>query len=73
MDFVGLTNTQNECYLNSCIQPLVNTYEFADYFLQGKHKEYLDKVNHSPFSSKGELPKKFAELVTRMLWGRKTK
>ncbi|TKY62744.1 Ubiquitin carboxyl-terminal hydrolase 5 [Spatholobus suberectus] len=60
----GLLNLGNTCYMNSAIQCLVHTPEFARYFREDYHRE----INwQNPFGMVGELALAFGELL-RKLW-----
>ncbi|KVI11543.1 Peptidase C19, ubiquitin carboxyl-terminal hydrolase 2 [Cynara cardunculus var. scolymus] len=60
----GLLNFGNTCFMNSAIQCLVHTPEFARYFREDYHQE----INwHNPLGMVGELALAFGE-VLRKLW-----
>ncbi|KAL5546774.1 hypothetical protein UlMin_006461 [Ulmus minor] len=60
----GLLNLGNTCFMNSAIQCLVHTPEFAKYFRDDYHQE----INwHNPLGMVGELALAFGELL-RKLW-----
>ncbi|PWA60653.1 Peptidase C19, ubiquitin carboxyl-terminal hydrolase 2 [Artemisia annua] len=60
----GLLNFGNTCFMNSAIQCLVHTPEFARYFREDYHQE----INwHNPLGLVGELALAFGELL-RKLW-----
>nr|XP_043621900.1 ubiquitin carboxyl-terminal hydrolase 5-like [Erigeron canadensis] len=60
----GLLNFGNTCFMNSAIQCLVHTPEFARYFREDYHQE----INwHNPLGMVGELALAFGELL-RKLW-----
>ncbi|XP_014491293.1 ubiquitin carboxyl-terminal hydrolase 5 [Vigna radiata var. radiata] len=60
----GLLNLGNTCYMNSAIQCLVHTPEFARYFREDYHRE----INwQNPLGMVGELALAFGELL-RKLW-----
>ncbi|KAK7396058.1 hypothetical protein VNO78_16790 [Psophocarpus tetragonolobus] len=60
----GLLNLGNTCYMNSAIQCLVHTPEFAKYFREDYHQE----INwQNPLGMVGELALAFGELL-RKLW-----
>ncbi|CAI0374597.1 unnamed protein product [Linum tenue] len=65
--YVGLTGLQNlgnTCFMNSAIQCLVHTPEFAKYFREDYHQE----INwQNPFGMVGELALAFGDLL-RKLW-----
>lgn len=61
---IGLLNLGNTCYMNSAIQCLVHTPEFARYFREDYHRE----INwQNPLGMVGELALAFGELL-RKLW-----
>ncbi|KAK4758907.1 hypothetical protein SAY87_020208 [Trapa incisa] len=60
----GLLNLGNTCFMNSAIQCLVHTPEFAKYFQEDYHQE-INRQN--PFGMVGELALAFGELL-RKLW-----
>ncbi|TVU25493.1 hypothetical protein EJB05_27992 [Eragrostis curvula] len=60
----GLHNLGNTCYMNSAIQCLVHTPEFATYFCQDYHRE-INRQN--PLGNVGELAVAFGDLL-RKLW-----
>ncbi|GMH26056.1 hypothetical protein Nepgr_027899 [Nepenthes gracilis] len=60
----GLLNLGNTCYMNSAIQCLVHTPEFARYFREDYHRE-INRQN--PLGNVGELALAFGELL-RKLW-----
>ncbi|EPS70953.1 ubiquitin carboxyl-terminal hydrolase, partial [Genlisea aurea] len=60
----GLLNLGNTCFMNSAIQCLVHTPEFAQYF----HEDYHQEINRqNPLGMVGELALAFGELL-RKLW-----
>ncbi|GAB2280869.1 ubiquitin-specific protease [Dionaea muscipula] len=60
----GLLNLGNTCFMNSAIQCLVHTPEFAKYFQDAYHRE----INwQNPLGMVGELALAFGELL-RKLW-----
>uniref|UniRef100_A0A2P2LYE8 Ubiquitin carboxyl-terminal hydrolase n=3 Tax=Rhizophora mucronata TaxID=61149 RepID=A0A2P2LYE8_RHIMU len=60
----GLMNLGNTCFMNSAIQCLVHTPEFAKYFRDNYHQE----INwQNPLGMVGELALAFGELL-RKLW-----
>lgn len=60
----GLLNLGNTCFMNSAIQCLVHTPEFATYFREDYHQE----INwQNPLGMVGELALAFGELL-RKLW-----
>ncbi|XP_057437889.1 ubiquitin carboxyl-terminal hydrolase 5 [Lotus japonicus] len=60
----GLMNLGNTCFMNSAIQCLVHTPEFAKYFREDYHQE----INwQNPLGMVGELALAFGELL-RKLW-----
>ncbi|PON49641.1 Ubiquitinyl hydrolase [Parasponia andersonii] len=60
----GLLNLGNTCFMNSAIQCLVHTPEFAKYFREDYHQE----INwQNPLGMVGELALAFGELL-RKLW-----
>ncbi|KAJ8759951.1 hypothetical protein K2173_010807 [Erythroxylum novogranatense] len=61
---IGLLNLGNTCFMNSAIQCLVHTPEFAKYFREDYHQE----INwQNPLGMVGELALAFGELL-RKLW-----
>ncbi|PWA50595.1 peptidase C19, ubiquitin-specific peptidase, DUSP domain-containing protein [Artemisia annua] len=61
---IGLLNFGNTCFMNSAIQCLVHTPEFASFFIGDFHKE----INwQNPLGMEGELAMAFGELLRR-LW-----
>ncbi|XP_024031099.1 ubiquitin carboxyl-terminal hydrolase 5 isoform X2 [Morus notabilis] len=60
----GLLNLGNTCFMNSAIQCLVHTPEFAKYFREDYHQEINWK---NPLGMVGELALAFGELL-RKLW-----
>ncbi|KAG0459820.1 hypothetical protein HPP92_022948 [Vanilla planifolia] len=65
LGLIGLLNLGNTCFMNSAIQCLVHTPEFAQYFREDYHKEINWK---NPLGMVGELAMAFGELL-RKLWG----
>ncbi|XP_062197041.1 ubiquitin carboxyl-terminal hydrolase 5-like isoform X2 [Phragmites australis] len=64
LGLTGLINLGNTCYMNSAIQCLVHTPEFARYFCEDYHRE----INwQNPLGMVGELALAFGELL-RKLW-----
>ncbi|KAL6875597.1 hypothetical protein ACP4OV_013110 [Aristida adscensionis] len=64
LGLTGLINLGNTCYMNSAIQCLVHTPEFATYFREDYHRE----INwQNPLGMVGELALAFGELL-RKLW-----
>ncbi|CAI9300916.1 unnamed protein product [Lactuca saligna] len=61
---IGLLNLGNTCFMNTAIQCLVHTPQFARYFLGDFHQE-INRDN--PLGMQGELALAFGELV-RKLW-----
>uniref|UniRef100_A0A803MRX8 Ubiquitin carboxyl-terminal hydrolase n=1 Tax=Chenopodium quinoa TaxID=63459 RepID=A0A803MRX8_CHEQI len=60
----GLLNLGNTCYMNSAIQCLVHTPEFARYF----REDYFGEINwQNPMGMVGELALSFGELL-RKIW-----
>ncbi|MFS7964623.1 putative ubiquitinyl hydrolase 1 [Helianthus anomalus] len=61
---IGLLNFGNTCFMNSAIQCLVHTPEFARFFIGDFHQE----INwQNPLGMEGELAMAFGELLRR-LW-----
>lgn len=60
----GLINLGNTCFMNSAIQCLVHTPEFASYFQEDYHQE-INRQN--PLGMVGELALAFGDLLRR-LW-----
>ncbi|XP_074276694.1 ubiquitin carboxyl-terminal hydrolase 5 [Silene latifolia] len=64
MGLTGLLNLGNTCFMNSAIQCLVHTPEFANYF----REDYSGEINwQNPMGMVGELALAFGELL-RKLW-----
>ncbi|KAL7124612.1 hypothetical protein ABFS83_14G060800 [Erythranthe nasuta] len=61
---IGLLNLGNTCFMNSAIQCLVHTPEFAQYFREDYHQE-INRQN--PLGMVGELAVAFGDLL-RKLW-----
>lgn len=64
LGLMGLQNLGNTCFMNSAIQCLVHTPQFADYFLGDYQKDINCK---NPLGMNGELALSFGELL-RKLW-----
>lgn len=61
---IGLLNLGNTCFMNSAIQCLVHTPEFAQYF----REDYYQEINRqNPLGMVGELALAFGDLL-RKLW-----
>ncbi|KAJ9565237.1 hypothetical protein OSB04_001203 [Centaurea solstitialis] len=61
---IGLLNFGNTCFMNSAVQCLVHTPEFATYF----RGDFYQEINwHNPLGMEGELAIAFGELL-RKLW-----
>eukprot|EP00297_Palpitomonas_bilix_P005837 CAMPEP_0113903912 /NCGR_PEP_ID=MMETSP0780_2-20120614/22880_1 /TAXON_ID=652834 /ORGANISM="Palpitomonas bilix" /LENGTH=514 /DNA_ID=CAMNT_0000897303 /DNA_START=317 /DNA_END=1864 /DNA_ORIENTATION=- /assembly_acc=CAM_ASM_000599 len=60
---VGLRNLGNTCYLNACLQCLVNQQPLARFFLKGWHNEAMTRMKR-----KAPVAKAFGEF-TKEMWG----
>ena len=61
----GLCNLHNTCFMNSSIQCLVHTDNLTKYFLMNLHTKDINLSNR--LGTKGELVKRYKELITTML------